>query len=158
MKVVLPLIFVLSLPASAQQFWNGTKYGMTPNEVESTIPDARESDLDSPRPPLSILIADTTLCGQRFSVLFRFRDGKLDHETLAWSSADKPNLAIENCIAEEYAKAYGKPTLDERRYGALGNYNGRHVVFMRDGTVVEVTGMTGGRIVEVFYDLKNSKL
>jgi hypothetical protein len=147
------------LPASAQQFWNGTKYGMSVQEVRTLLGPAIKEDSDPPGPPIFRLEMDYVLCAGKFGVLFLFRDDKLYHESFVLVPA---SAAIAGCVVEEYAKAYGRPTINEQ--GRKGIGDNAHVVFTRDDTVVDISielfsGITesGGSIV-IFYDIKDSKL
>jgi hypothetical protein len=149
-------LFVLASTAQAQQFWKGTRAGMTPTEVAIAIgkisvakgkAKAKAPDVDP-----SSLTERYELCGEKFSVEFEFDEGKLSRIVMSSGNHLNGGDYVTTCVIRELTSVYGKPLSDERRE------RDHRATFSRADTRVNVLAVASTDLVFIIYSKVNGDL
>jgi hypothetical protein len=140
------------LPASAQQFWNGTKAGMTTTQLKMLFGTAvKQTEGNPDQYTMTHRFCDTT-----FEIVFVFDDGKLRNELLHADRRVLPGTEtrgqLGRCVVQEYTASYGKPVTIRDRDIAVS------YTFTKLDTVVDIDTFASTDLVMVAYHLRNKEL
>lgn len=145
------MLALAALPCCGQQFWSGTRFGMTRSELVAAVGEVA----DVPGAPNKAKrLAPAKMCGADLEVTFEFEGEKLSSVVLSKPvNANIPGEGLARCVIAEYAQAYGTPVLDETTRGLY-----RTVVFNRGDTNVRIAAGLVAEGVAITYTRRSSSL
>ncbi len=154
--VVTLALGMLCLPLSGQQFWGGTKFGMTKSQIKALFGNQVTVGSTPADQGGAALEMDHSFCGTTFHVAFGFKSGSPGLTGVLLSNADvEKGAQIGRCALREYTAAYGKPINVEERYPGSASATITST-FAKGDTVVEVE--TSRTLTEIYYRLRPKEL
>jgi len=151
-------LFVAS-PANAQWPWDGTKYGMSLEQVRTLVPNGKPPSQpdDFPDGLQELLrLENVKIVNTNFSAKFYFKTGKLSQVTLSWESGQTFDnaLLVFNSLTEALRAKYGSEISREVKRGLL---NEAEANWLSGQTNINVLAMSVGEhdsFINVNYQLR----
>jgi hypothetical protein len=154
---VIPLLTVCLFngTVAAQEFWSGTRYGMTKAQLRAKFGNELRPGEGKPADGAALYSAytmETEICGGSFVVSFSFQPQKpadaLRGVVLNMKQGTAIGEVFTNCILREFSAVYGKPVArDERR--DIATYT-----FTKLDTRVDLTTIPRAGTAMIVYALK----